>query len=364
MLAPQPQHGAAGDQQGQPGQAASSRASRGAAGCTCSRLSSTSRTWFPAQPLDQQVEDRRAALRPYAEGAPDDLQRQPRVGDRSQVDEPHPAADRLGDREGEPGLADAARADQRHQAYRRFVQQRDDRGDLAVPADDRGGRGRQRSRPQARPAPGARTARSAAPRGRRRAARPARPRPRSAGTRPGRRPGSGRAAPAAAAPGPRPTSRRSASAGPRPGRTRPPGRRSPRPARPSRSCASRCRRRRRSGPGRPGRARAAGGPGRAVSNITGVSRSRPIVSRTARRSSASSPSVEETNTRRRWSGVLIAGRSGAAARAPVTTRSGAARGSGGPPAAGPVRLGGRSAGCARGDDRSRPTSRTRRWRRR
>src|SRR6185437_11222296 len=43
------------------------------------------------------------------------------------------------------------------------------------------------------------------------------------------------------------------------------------------------------------------------SNITGVSPSAEIAAAAARRSSASSPSVELTNTRRRWSGVLISG---------------------------------------------------------
>src|SRR5580700_11019836 len=50
----------------------------------------------------------------------------------------------------------------------------------------------------------------------------------------------------------------------------------------------------------------AGGYGRApTSNITGVSRSAEMARETARRSSASSPSVELTNTRSRWSGVRM-----------------------------------------------------------
>jgi Transposase, Mutator family len=50
----------------------------------------------------------------------------------------------------------------------------------------------------------------------------------------------------------------------------------------------------------------AGGYGRApASNITGVSRSAETARDTARRSSASSPSVELTNTRRRRSGVRV-----------------------------------------------------------
>ena len=49
-----------------------------------------------------------------------------------------------------------------------------------------------------------------------------------------------------------------------------------------------------------------GGYGRAPSsNITGVSRSAEIARATARRSAASSPSVELTNTRSRRSGVRI-----------------------------------------------------------
>src|SRR5690349_1625944 len=50
-----------------------------------------------------------------------------------------------------------------------------------------------------------------------------------------------------------------------------------------------------------------GGCGRAPSsNSTGVSRSAAIARETACRSAASSPSVELTNTRRRWSGVRMA----------------------------------------------------------
>ena len=50
----------------------------------------------------------------------------------------------------------------------------------------------------------------------------------------------------------------------------------------------------------------AGGYGRAPSsNITGVSRSAEMARETARRSSASSPSVELTNTRSRRSGVRM-----------------------------------------------------------
>ena len=53
-----------------------------------------------------------------------------------------------------------------------------------------------------------------------------------------------------------------------------------------------------------------GGYGRAPSsNITGVRRSASIARETARRSSASSPSVELTNTRRRRSGVRMTGSS-------------------------------------------------------
>ena len=81
--------------------------------------------------------------------------------------------------------------------------------------------------------------------------------------------------------------------------------RSPRPARPSRSSASRC-------PtntwlcARYARYSSRGGCGRApISNITGISRSAETASRTACRSAASSPSVELTNTRSRWSGVRI-----------------------------------------------------------
>ena len=50
---------------------------------------------------------------------------------------------------------------------------------------------------------------------------------------------------------------------------------------------------------------AAGTAGPPASNITGVSRSAEIARETARRSSASSPSVELTNTRRRRSGVRM-----------------------------------------------------------
>jgi hypothetical protein len=58
---------------------------------------------------------------------------------------------------------------------------------------------------------------------------------------------------------------------------------------------------------RPARVRRAG---RAPSsNITGVRRSASIARETARRSSASSPSVELTNTRRRRSGVRMTGSS-------------------------------------------------------
>ena len=54
------------------------------------------------------------------------------------------------------------------------------------------------------------------------------------------------------------------------------------------------------------RYRSCGGCGRApTSNITGVSRNAEMARETARRSSASSPSVELTNTRRRRSGVRM-----------------------------------------------------------
>lgn len=42
-------------------------------------------------------------------------------------------------------------------------------------------------------------------------------------------------------------------------------------------------------------------------NIIGASLNCSIAARAASRSAASSTSVEETNTRSRWSGVLIAG---------------------------------------------------------
>ncbi len=59
-----------------------------------------------------------------------------------------------------------------------------------------------------------------------------------------------------------------------------------------------------------------GGYGRAPSsNITGVSRSAEIARATARRSSASSPSVELTNTRTRRSGVRMTASSGGPALA-------------------------------------------------
>jgi hypothetical protein len=54
------------------------------------------------------------------------------------------------------------------------------------------------------------------------------------------------------------------------------------------------------------RYRSCGGCGRApTSNITGVSRNAEMARETARRSSASSSSVELTNTRRRRSGVRM-----------------------------------------------------------
>ena len=100
-------------------------------------------------------------------------------------------------------------------------------------------------------------------------------------------------------------------------RTRPRGRRSPCPGRPSRSSASRSPGTRRTARGRTGTRLAGGGAERPSSNMTGDNRSCSTAARTARRSSASSPSVEETKTRSRWSGVRIA--------LPVIERSMAAR---------------------------------------
>ena len=99
-------------------------------------------------------------------------------------------------------------------------------------------------------------------------------------------------------------SRTSASASRRTGSARPRGPRSPCRGRSSRSAPSRSPRTRGSARGRRGRGCARGGRA-PCSNMTGASWSDSIARRTAWRSSASSPRVELTKTRRRWSGVRI-----------------------------------------------------------
>ena len=168
------------------------------------------------QPVDEQVEHRPAALRPDAERGRDRARHLSRVGDRGQVDEPHPVV-RCRPRTAGPRTSSASRVlpipPGPTSVTSRTPGRRQQVGDHGRPRCP-GRRARSAAPAGARPAapatalpaarPGPRTARSAARPGRRRPARSA-PRPaRTACTRPGRRPAPGRAGRPAAAPGRRP----------------------------------------------------------------------------------------------------------------------------------------------------------------